>query len=299
MFIVKLIKALLVIFIFLAAFFPVYINISAFAAKTQDYLDQPKFTTDSKLAEEIFMPNVVAHEGVIYRRDSYWKEYEEMVYADIDGDAIDELIVRFRAGGEDAPPVAVTVIYGANKGDKTIAKVILGEETPKSMELFDIDKDGVKDLILYDHAGNHYTVIMIYSFKDNDYKCLFENGTACYVHEVDTKLDPVRITIGRENWEKEGFCYAVSGTESLLEVWEWNGEKFMYSPSLSTTPPLTEKEAIEITWQNMKKNMKEMKKESEVSEENLSDTDVEFMAKSWIAGIRAFQLFKDKKEFKK
>ena len=299
MFIVKLIKALLVIFIFLAAFFPVYINISAFAAKTQDYLDQPKFTTDSKLAEEIFMPNVVAHEGVIYRRDSYWKEYEEMLYADIDGDTIDELIVRFRAGGEDEPPVAVTVIYGAKKGDKAIAKVILGGETPKSMELFDIDKDGVKDLILYDHAGNHYTVIMIYSFKDNDYKCLFENGTACYVHEVDTKLDPVRITIGRENWKKEGFCYAVSDKESLLEVWEWNGEEFIYTPSLSTTPPLTEKEAIEITWQNMKKGMEEMKKETEVSEENLSDTDVEFMAKGWIAGIRAFLLFKDTKEIKK
>lgn len=301
MFIVKLIRALLVIFVFLATFFPVYINISAFAAKTQDYPEQPEFSADSKLAEEILIPNAVEHEGWIYRRDPYWKEYERAVYADIDGDARDELIVRFRAGIEEEPPTAVTLIYGVNKGDKTIAKVIIGGETPKAMELFDIDKDGVQDLILYDHAGNHYTVIMIYSFKDNDYKCLFENGTACYVHEVDTKLDPVRITIGRENWEKEGFCYAVSDTESLLEVWEWDGEKFTYSPSLSTTSPLTEKEAIEITWQNMKKSMEEMKKDVEVetSEEIISDTDVEFAAKLWTAGTRAFHLFKDEKEAEK
>lgn len=285
MFIVKLIKALLIIFVFLAAFFPVYVNIPAFAAKSQDYLD-------SYLAKQSLIPNFIEHEGVIYERDAYWKDYEQVVNADVDGDEKDELIIRLRAGGEDEPPVAVTVIYGFDKGNKILAKTILGGETPTSMGLFDVDKDGIKDLILYDHAGNHYTVIMIYSFKSDDYRCLFENGTACYVHEVNTKLDPVRITIGRENWEKEGFCYAVSDTESLLEVWEWDGEKFAYSPSLSTTLPLTEKEAIEITWQNMKKGMEEIGEETGETEGQMSDQELENMAKWWTAGRRSVELFK-------
>lgn len=291
MFLGKLMKVVLIILVFFAAFLPIYINISAFAIQTKKSLDNMQFT-DSEIVKETLIPFLVEHEEKIYVRDSYWKEYEEVVYADIDGDEKDELIVRFRSEGEHIPPTAITVIYGLNKDDKVIAKTILGGDTPKDMELFDVNKDGVKDLILYDHCGNHYTVITIYSFRDGEYECLFENGTACYVHEVDTKLDPVRITIGRENWEKEGFCYAVSDTESLLEVWEWDGEKFMYSPSLSTTPPLTEKEAIEITWQNIKKKMEEIKEEIGETERQRSDEEVENAAKWWTAGRRSVELFK-------
>ena len=297
-------KAVLIILIFLAAFFPIYINLSAFATQTKDSQAKAQFT-DTGITKEILMPALVEHEGIIYVRDSYWKKYEEAVYADIDGDTEDELIVRFRTSGDDSSPVALTVIYGLNKDDKVIAKTILGAETPNGMELFDIDKDGIKDLILYDHCGNHYTVIMIYSYKDGDYKCLFENGTACYMHEVNTRLDPVRITIGREDWENEEFCYANSDTESLLEVWEWDGEKFAYSPSLSTTPPLTEKEAIEISWQDIKKGMEEIKEFRNESNElqgninkevELDEIEAEFMAKAWISGVRTRELFKKELE---
>ena len=49
----------------------------------------------------------------------------------------------------------------------------------------------------------------------------------------------------------------------------------------------------------MKKLMGDIKKEVELSEEKISDTDVESAAKRWTAGTRAFHLFKDKKELKK
>lgn len=292
MLIVKLMKIVLLISIFLAVFFPVYINVSVFAAVTKDLSDE-SLLTDSSMAGEVLMPSMIEHEGTIYVRDAYRKEYEQAVYADLDGDGSEELVLRFRANAEHGYPVAITAIFGSDKGSKIVAKAILGGETPNGMELSDIDKDDAKDLILYDHAGNHYTVIMIYSFKDGAYRCLFENGTACYVHKVDTGTDPVRITIGRENRQKEGFCYANSDTESLLEVWEWSGKEFAYSPSLSTTPPISEKEAIEITWQNMKKFMEEASKETDGPEQGSDVSDSEFLAKGWVAGRRAFELFRD------
>ncbi|NQT75001.1 MAG: hypothetical protein HQ566_00605 [Candidatus Omnitrophica bacterium] len=43
MFIVKLIKAILVIFVFLATFFPIYINVSLFASEIHDFSDELRF----------------------------------------------------------------------------------------------------------------------------------------------------------------------------------------------------------------------------------------------------------------
>ncbi|MFC1514488.1 hypothetical protein ACFL5X_01130 [Candidatus Omnitrophota bacterium] len=249
------------------------------------------------------MPKEILHKGEVYLRDPYWKDYEQIERADIDGDGVDETIVRFCGSidGKNTFTVAFTAIYDEEDGKRVLVKTIAGGEKPKDMELFDVDDDGIKDLMLYDHSGNHYTLIIIYSFKDGNYKCLFKNGTACYVHKVNTEQKPVRITIGRENWEKEGFCYAVSDKESLLEVWEWDGGKFAYSPKLSTTPIITEKEAIERAWQVIKKTM-EKTKAKETSEENQGDesrydeSDTEFAVKCWQAGSRAMELFKEERE---
>jgi len=285
MLIVKLIRALLIVLVFLTVFFPIYINTSAFAEKTAVPINNTQFN-NAGLSKEFLIPDLVEHEGILYERDPYWEKYEEVVYSDIDGDSENELIVRFRSSNEHMPAAAITVIYDFNKDKKSLTKTIIGGETPKKMELSDIDKDGIKDLILYDHAGNHYTVIKIYSFKDNDYKCLFENGTACYMYEVNTDIDPVRITIGRENWKDEGFCYAVSDKKSLLEVWEWDGKGFTYSPFLSTTPLIGEKEAIELTWQDIKGKMGDKSKEKG----DMSESDAEYMAKCWIGGRRYLEL---------
>jgi len=288
----------IIILVFLVVFFPVYINVSAFAAQEKESPANYQFKAINPVKES-FMPVIVEHEGSFYMRDPYWEEYEEAVYADVDGDSTDELIVRFRTKEEDLFPIAMTVIYGINKGDKLIAKTILGGETPKDMKLFDIDKDGIKDLILYDHCGNHYTLIMIYSYKDGEYKCIFENGTACYLYKVDTGLDPVRITIGREDWENEDFNYAVSETMSLLEVWEWDGKEFIHQPSLSTSPFLTEEEALEVSWQNTKRLMEEKilkeynKSVTHLTKDDIDNENIEAVSKLYTAGRRYFKFIEE------
>ncbi|MFH1503813.1 MAG: VCBS repeat-containing protein [Candidatus Omnitrophota bacterium] len=233
------------------------------------------------------MPYKVEYQGKTFIRDNRWEDKEKIESIDIDGDGRNETIFRFCVNKEGRDkPAAVTAIY---KKDKPI-KVIFGGEFPKSMELRDIDGDGLKDIIVYDYCGNHYTLIMVYSYENGEYKCLFENGTPCYFYKVDTEASPARITIGRENWEDEEFCYANSEDKSLKEVYQWNGKEFKYSSKLSTTKLIGEKQAIEITWQNMRKTMQPFKGDTE-SERLKNELVMEYTAKSWNAGTRAFELF--------
>jgi len=230
------------------------------------------------------MPDQVECEGTVYAHDPYWEDYESISYADLDGDGTDEAVVRFVSNGE-MPHDAVTAIYSARDGYKNPVKTVIGGEHPRAIDMADIDKDGIKDLVIYDHSGNHYTEVLIYSFKDGDYRCLFRNGTACYLYSVDTEADPTRIIIGRENWENEEFCYASSATESLEAVWEWRGGAFVFSPKLSTSDFETEKEAIETTWQHIN-NM-------DISSESASN---EYAMKGWIAGKRSTEVFREERE---
>jgi len=231
-------------------------------------------------AGEKWLPDQVEYQGKVFTRDTYWKKYEQVEYADIDGDNIDEIITRFRVEEEMSIPAAVTAIYKIQDGEKILAKVMFGGETPTAMDLFDVDNDGVKDLIVYDHCGNHYTLILIYSYKDGDYVRLFENGTPCYLYDVITDTKPVQVVIGRENWNDKEFCYANSGERSLKEVYAWNGKEFEYSSKLSTTPFIGEKQALEVTWQSY-------------SDGTGNDPDTEYMVKGWNAGSRSFELFQE------
>ncbi len=207
-------------------------------------------------------------------------------------------IIRFRADPQDGKgfPRAFTVIY--RPGDKIPHKVIIGGETRSDTRFFDINGDRSDELKLYDHSGNHYTTIMIYSFKNGDYECLFKNGTACYVHDVETDKRPVRIVIGRENWDDKGFCWGNSDTKSLLEVWEWNGSKFVYVPKLSTSPLTSEKEALEKAWQVGKKYIENTKGgkdflASRPIKNHTMNEAAEFCYKAWIAGGRLEDFISD------
>ena len=126
--------------------------------------------------QEITMPNQVEYNGRTFTHAEGWGKYEEIRYADIDGDARDEIIMRIKTYQDDFP-ASFTLIYDEENGGYALKETFLTGETPKSMDLADINDDGIKDLILYDHSGNHYTQIRIYSFQDGKYNCLFENGT--------------------------------------------------------------------------------------------------------------------------
>ena len=196
------------------------------------------------VGQELSMPDQIEYNGRTFVHAEGGGAFEEIRYADIDGDARDEIIMRMKTYQDDFP-ASFTLIYDDKDGEYELKETILNGESPKRMDVADINNDGIQDLILYDHSGNHYTQIRIYSFENGTYNCLFENGTACYIYDVKTDLIPVRIIIGRENWEDKEFCYANSGTKSLLEVWRWNGTKFEYSSEHSTVRMIPEIEAIQ------------------------------------------------------
>lgn len=252
----------------------------------------------SAMGQDITMPNQVEYNGRTYIHAEGWDEYEEIRYADIDGDARDEIIMRIKTY-EDDFPASFTLIYDKDDdGEYELKQTILNGETPKKMDIADIDYDGVQDIILYDHSGNHYTQLRVYSFRDGVYNCLFENGTACFKYDVMVSDKPTRILIGRENWDEEGFCYANSGERALEEVWEWNGAEFEYSPEHSTVRMIPEIEAIQITADNILGRTREIADETDGKDNKASGVlKNDNVVKGWISGFRFMELeyrwFKD------
>ena len=235
------------------------------------------------------MPKTVEFDGQVYTRATDGQEYEKVIKHDVNADGRDETIIRFSSDDTLQFRRAFTQIYQTVDGKDVLVKTISSAETPQDLQFIDVDKDGVDDIVIFDHCGNHYTVVMIYSFKSGEYNRLFDNGTACYVYEVKAGEFPTRVVIGRENWADEEFSYASSDTKSLLEVWEWDGKEFVYSTKLSTSPLTTEAEAVEASWQQIKKTMD--KKGGTSSQ----DKGTEFAAKSWISGRRLEDIKKNEK----
>lgn len=238
------------------------------------------------VGQELEIPEQVLFEGFVYDHAKGYDAYEEIRYEDIDGDAKDEAILRMKTYYDDVS-WAFTLIYDKSEDGYILKKTIKGGETPKKTDIFDIDEDGVKDLILFDHSGNHYTVIMIYRFRNGDYELLLENGTPCYVYEVNTADRPVRVVIGREDWDNEEFCYGNSDKLSLKEVWVWNGDEFEYNPKLSTSPQMTEWEALDKTVVSAIEEMRAWAKEQG---HNINAVMMDFTMRAWTCGRRFFGL---------
>ncbi len=184
---------------------------------------------------EGFYPNVINYEGVKYvvpgePYDEYFSNYT----ADVDGDGEEELIVRV-IGDDEAYMIhnAFTLVYDIKGGEKVLAALFQNGEIPTRTEIKDVDKDGVADIIAYGNSGNHCTSVAIYRYSGGRYEEIFSNATPCFLFEVDTEKDKTMITVGRENWDNEDFCYGNSDELSLKEVYVWNGEEFEYAPDMS------------------------------------------------------------------
>ena len=186
---------------------------------------------------KITIPNKIDYKGGIYTKMRGSQEYEFLEYADLDGDGKNEAIVRFRIGDiEDDQNITAILPNGEGGGDSL--GVIIRFGTPVALEFADIDGDGGQEIILYDHTGNHYTTLSIYTWKGDKLIKLFDNGTACYICNINSEKKLTRITIGRENWDYKYFCYANSDKTSLIESWEWNGKAFEFKKDLSTIIPV-------------------------------------------------------------
>ena len=184
----------------------------------------------------------IKYQGTIYTKMRGYQEYEFLEYTDLNDDGKNEAVVRFRI--EDIEGARnLTAVFNSANGKNDLSALIIRLGTPVALEFADIDGDGGQEIILYDHSGNHYTTLSIYTWKKDKLIKLFDNGTACYICNIDTKNKPARISVGRENWDYKYFCYANSDKTSLIEVWEWNGKAFEFNRHSSTTVAVSEEEA--------------------------------------------------------
>lgn len=176
------------------------------------------------------IPERVEYEGVKYNHAKGWELYSSVQEEDITGDGINEVVMMIKTYSDEeiSMPASFTLVYMNEGGQYKLKETIFNAaETPGLLEIKDFDKDGVKDLILYEHAGNHYININLYRYRNTRLERVFSSGTACFKYGVKVSDEPTQILMGRENWDDEKFCYANSGETALDEVWIWNGEAFV------------------------------------------------------------------------
>jgi len=201
------------------------------------------YAKSSKSDFKITVPEKIVCGTQTFNRDKAFPKYVMLKYGDINGDGKKEAIVRFIISeANNIGRKNLTAVY-FQKNPTVPAFIIIRNGFPADIEFADIDGDKSNELILYETTGAHYTNIVIYKYHKKDFQKIFANGTACYLLEIDTDHTPVRIRIGRENWNDKNFCYANSGTNSLIEVWEWDKDRFKFNHALSSTKPISEKEA--------------------------------------------------------
>ena len=177
------------------------------------------------------IPDEFKYEDERYYYDSYWKNDERTLKADLDYDGKDEIVVSFAAGikvksleegGKNLLDRPFYQIYKEAGKEYKLVKTIIGNQYLGEISVEDLSKDGRKQLVIWSHGGAHHTDLYIYEWRDGRYKRIFEDGSACEVRlEFDKKIP--EIWIGREQWDKEGWSYS---DEPFWEVYKWNGKKF-------------------------------------------------------------------------
>lgn len=184
------------------------------------------------------IPQEFEFEGETYCYESDWTNSPDIKYGDFDGDGEKEIVVGFQARTKDDVhvPLSFYLIYEVIDGKENLIKTITGNDYFVEVKLIDLEKDNQPEIAIFSGGGAHHTDLSIYKYTKGDYKCIFDNGSACPVELIDN-TSPPQIRIGRANWEKKDWCYA---DESLWEIHIWDGKKFVYSKKLSSSPQISE-----------------------------------------------------------
>lgn len=144
---------------------------------------------------------------------------------DFDGDGNIETLVGFQ--GETDPklkaPLSFIALIKDENGKPNLDFITAGNDYFSKVELKDVDKDGLLEILFWSAGGAHYTNLDIYKYTHGKMNKLFSNGSACKV-SVEDKT-PFAIKIGREKWNNPNWSYA-AGTD-LWEIWEWNSKEFV------------------------------------------------------------------------
>lgn len=133
------------------------------------------------------IPEKIEWEGEVYQYDSYWNEDETIKYGDFDGGKNREAIVSFCGRvNENLFPQPFHLIYKFNNGYPELVKTIVPiAEYLREVRIIDLDRDGQREIAVFSHAGMHFTNLLIFKYEPGEYKCIFENGSACGIELLD------------------------------------------------------------------------------------------------------------------
>ena len=203
------------------------------------------------------------YKGKTYIHSFSYKDAGAMALrGDLDEDGEDEVVISFvarRLNPEIGLPAVPDYldrpfyqIYDkVGEEYKLVATMAGSDFYLGEISIEDFSKNGKKQVVTWGYGGAHCTYICIYQWLDGDYKLIFDNGSPCGIRLKADKEVP-ELWVGREQWDKEDWCYA-DGTEAW-EVYAWDGNSFVYNQELSTSPQISEKQAA----QNYETKMKEI-----------------------------------------
>ncbi|MBU0694689.1 MAG: hypothetical protein KKC11_08515 [Candidatus Omnitrophica bacterium] len=169
---------------------------------------------------------------------------------DLDNNGEKELVVaqqQYEIISENIPSIAMReIITVSTLDDKEIASFSMPDHMGE-VEFISLNKDSFKQIVAMSYGGTHYTNIAIYGYKDGKLYEIFEDGSACGV-KAHFDASPPTIKIGSANWgakvlteEGKEINWSYS-SDPLWKIHTWNGEEFIYSKDLSTSPDFSHEE---------------------------------------------------------
>lgn len=213
---------------------------------------------------------ISGYEGLVYKPSE--DEKPAIVYADMDGDKIDEMVVAmqmqsfddpsdqnydeehdrsglsgtfayvYRTDGKRNPTVLLHTIH---LGD--LLGVSIDDDHEKIIETADLNNDGKKAVALWSTRGAHYHGLVIIGMRDGRVVSLFNGGSGnqlIYEPRKNKNIitagdidDSVGLSDADDRGDMDG-----RGKEDVLrdahmwreDVWEWNGSNFVYSKKRSS-----------------------------------------------------------------
>ncbi|UCC95230.1 MAG: hypothetical protein JSW40_00350 [Candidatus Omnitrophota bacterium] len=192
------------------------------------------------------IPEEIRYHGRTYAYHPQWKRFETILRGNLDNDPEEEIVVSFgtkqkiRYGRRKGHPAHFCLIYDLTGEGYKLTKTIRGDKFPGKLILEDFDKDGARELAIFTHGRRYYTTLYIYKWKSGEYDTIFKHSGK-YGIDVDLASPPtikigspnVRAKVTTRDGKEIEWQY---DAESLWEVYQWNGETFIYNKDLSTPP---------------------------------------------------------------
>lgn len=156
-----------------------------------------------------------------YKSDGIKKVLQE----DVNGDGVKEYIIgaQLREGSAEAPYSCVLI--GKPTGKKIdIQKQIVTGDYFGDVQLFDVNKDSIKDIVITGTSGMHYSDLAIIGWRNDKYETWWDTGSPSGVFFETDKDGNAQIRIGVSLTEKQGWSYA---DKPEWKIWKWQNDKFV------------------------------------------------------------------------